>query len=311
LNNYKLLPPLISILQTRNLTESARALNVTQSAMSKTLSLIRDAFGDQILIREGNKFVLTKRGELLKSSLPVLISQLDNLYLPSVLDLLACKRKFVLASSDYVAQFVLPDICAQMLASAPNISVEYQLWQKNWLSDLSNRDFDLVSTIVDQVPENLHGKKMAEDDMVVVMRKNHLQGANQVFSVHDYIAAQHIAISGGGDKDSLVDDVLLSQGLERKILSTVPFFQAAMALLVKTETMLTTPLHIAANLARQFDLIIKPLPLAIPSNQYYVLWHAKNHHDPEHKWFREICFSRCKSHLDSTLKQGMKLVHGD
>ena len=162
MNNYKLLPALISLLHTRNLTESAKSLNVTQSAMSKTLSQIRDAFHDPILIREANHFVLTKRGEELKTQLPSLIQSLDNLYLPKKLDIAQCKRKFILASSDYVSQFILPDICAKMVNSAPNISIEYQLWQKNWLYELSQKPLDLVSTIADSVPENLYGKKMAE-----------------------------------------------------------------------------------------------------------------------------------------------------
>ncbi|MDE9590783.1 LysR family transcriptional regulator, partial [Xenorhabdus bovienii] len=57
LNNYKLLPPLVSILQTLNLTESAKQLGVTQSAMSKILNQLREDFHDKIIIRESNKFI--------------------------------------------------------------------------------------------------------------------------------------------------------------------------------------------------------------------------------------------------------------
>ncbi|WP_293132099.1 LysR family transcriptional regulator [Moritella sp.] len=78
MNNYKLLPALMSILQTRNLTESARQLNVTQSAISKTLTQIRAAFDDKIVIREGNQFILTRKGEELKTQLPVLMQTFDN-----------------------------------------------------------------------------------------------------------------------------------------------------------------------------------------------------------------------------------------
>ena len=158
MNNYKLLPALISLLQTRNLTESAKALNVTQSAMSKTLLQIRESFHDPILIREANQFVLTQKAQELKDQLPNLLQTLDNLYLPKELDITQCKRQFSLASSDYVSQFLLPDICSEMLNVAPEISIEYQLWQKSWLFELSDRPLDLVSTIADSIPENLYGK---------------------------------------------------------------------------------------------------------------------------------------------------------
>ena len=307
MNNYKLLPALISLLHTRNLTESAKTLNVTQSAMSKTLSQIRDAFHDPILIREANHFVLTKRGEELKTQLPSLIQSLDNLYLPKKLDIAQCKRKFILASSDYVSQFILPDICAKMVNSAPNISIEYQLWQKNWLYELSQKPLDLVSTIADSVPENLYGKKMAEDELVIVMRKAHPKVASP-FTLDDYTDSKHIVISGGGDKDSPIEAALSEQGKTRNVFASVPFFQSAIELLLQTDTILTTPLHIAADFSHLHDLEIKPLPLDIKPHQYYILWHAKNNLDPEHKWFREICYQLFKAHLDTTIEYGLKLL---
>lgn len=308
MNNYKLLPALISILQTRNLTESARHLNVTQSAMSKTLNQIRDAFHDKIVIREANQFVLTRKGELLKNQLPALMRQLDNLYLPDVMDPHLCQRKFTFASSDYVAQAILPSICSGLSLHAPNASVEYQLWQKDKLTELAENPLDLVSTIVSAVPENLQGKVMAEDQLVVVFRNIHPQ-ANQALSVTDYINAKHVLISGGGDKDSPVDQALSHIGQQRHVFATVPFFQSAIELLLKTDTMLTTPLHIAADFAQSYDLQIRRLPIDVKPQHYYLLWHTKHHQDPEHKWFRELCYPLLQDHLTQTIANGMKLLH--
>ena len=167
MNNYKLLPALISILQTRNLTETARDLNVTQSAMSKTLNQIRLAFADRIVIREGNQFILTDRGEQLKRQLPALLLQLDNLYLPNSMEPSQCRRKFTFASSDYVAQAILPSISHFVELQAPHASIEYHLWQKDQLTELAEHNLDLVSTITESIPENIYGKMMAEDQLVV------------------------------------------------------------------------------------------------------------------------------------------------
>lgn len=308
MNNYKLLPALISILQTRNLTESARNLNVTQSAMSKTLNQIREAFHDKIVIREANQFILTRKGEELKEQLPALMQQLDNLYVPNSMEPSLCNRKFTLASSDYVAQAILPSICCDIELAAPNVSIEYQLWHKDKLAALAEHPLDLVSTITESIPENLHGKMMAEDQLVVVYRSAHPQSASDM-SIADYIKARHILISGGGDKDSPVDRALSAIGQQRNVFATVPFFQSAIELLLKTDTMLTTPLHIAADFAQNYDLQVRPLPIDIKPQHYYLLWHAKHHQDPEHKWFRELCYPFFKEHLDQTIKQGMKLLH--
>ncbi|WP_232784292.1 LysR family transcriptional regulator [Moritella sp. Urea-trap-13] len=309
MNNYKLLPALISILQTRNLTESARQLNVTQSAISKTLTQIRAAFHDKIVIREGNQFVLTRKGEELKTQLPLLMQTLDNLYLPSVMDPSQCQRQFTLASSDYVAQAILPLICSELAVNAANASVNYQLWHKDSLTELADMTLDLVSTITDNVPENLHGKNIGEDQLVVVCRPQHPLCQGNALSVNDYIKAKHVLISGGGDKNSAVDLTLTALGEQRQVFASVPFFQAAIELLLTTDTLLTTPLHIAADFAQAYDLRIMILPIDLPPQQYYLLWHAKHHQDPEHTWFRELCFPFLKNHFERTKILGMKLLH--
>ncbi|MDX2319646.1 MAG: LysR family transcriptional regulator [Moritella sp.] len=309
MNNYKLLPALISILQTRNLTESARQLNVTQSAISKTLTQIRAAFHDKIVIREGNQFVLTRKGEELKVQLPVLMQTLDNLYLPRVMDPRQCQRKFTLASSDYVAQAILPLICCELAVDAPNTSVEYQLWHKDKLTELADMPLDLVSTITDTMPENLHGKSIGEDQLVVVCRPQHPLYSRNSLSMSDYINAKHVLISGGGDKDSTVDLALSDLGEQRQVFASVPFFQSAIELLLTTDTLLTTPLHIAADFAQAHDLRIMLLPIELKPQQYYLLWHAKHHQDPEHTWFRELCYPFLKNHLQRTKILGMKLLH--
>ncbi|PHM73679.1 HTH-type transcriptional regulator LeuO [Xenorhabdus kozodoii] len=97
--------------------------------------------------------------------------------------------------------------------------------------------------------------------------------------------------------------------LNRHVYATVPFFQAAIELLLKTDTMLTIPLHIAADFAQHHDLKIKYLPIDIKAQQYYLLWHEKYYQDPAHRWFRDICFPLIKAHLDRTIKLGMKLIH--
>lgn len=308
MNNYKLLPALISLLQTRNLTESARQLHVTQSAMSKTLSQIREAFGDPILIREANRFVLTRRGEVLKSQLPSLMQQLDSLYLPDSVNLENCQRRFTFASSDYVAQAVYPAVCKQLYQLAPKASVEYRLWQQDALTSLADSALDVISTITDEVPENLYGEAMAEDLHVVVMRKSHPL-ADKSMSIEQYVKAKHVVITGGGDKDGPVERKLAELGRSREIFARVPFFQSAIELLLITDTLLTTPLHIAADFAQRYELQLCPLPLDLKAHQYYLLWHAKHHQDPEHRWFRELCLPALTAHLQDTIEAGMKLIH--
>ena len=303
-----MLPALVSILKTLNLTESAKQLDVTQSSMSKTLSQLRIDFHDKIIVREANHFILTKKGEDLKKNLPLLMLQLDNLYSPESMQANLCERKFTIASSDYVAQALLPSIFCKVEVEAPKVSVEYIPWQKDYLYHFADQNVDLVTTIADTVPDNLYGKRMAEDKLAVVFRKSHPKFTNNM-DIDDYITSRHIVISGGGDKNSPVDHALAKMDLNRKIVASVPFFQSGIELLLTTDTLLTIPLHIAADFSQRYDLTIKALPLDIEPQHYYLLWHAKHNEDPEHIWFRDLCFPLIKQHLEKTITLGMKLAH--
>ena len=304
MNNYKLLPALASILQTRNLTDSAQQLNVTQSAMSKTLGLIREAFHDPILIREGNHYLLTQRAQVLKDQLPILMSQLDNLYQPMDLDPRQCKRKFNFAFSSFVAKSVLPMVCAEVEKAAPLASIESTLWQTEKLTDLGESEVDLVATIANEVPENLYGKLMAEDQYVLLFNNKHSL-LNEKITLELYLEAKHILVSGVVDKSRQADDVLRLTGNRRHIFATVSSFHAAFEILINTQTVITAPLHIASKYVKKFDLAIRPLPKKLSPHQYYLLWHAKHQQDPEHKWFRELCFPILQHYLQQQIKQGL------
>lgn len=304
MNNYKLLPALSSLLETRNLTDSANDLNVTQSAMSKTLGLIREAFQDPILIREGNRFLLTQRAHELKKQLPTLMSQVDNLFLPINIDPKQCQRKFHFAFNSFVAKSVLPLVCAKIEKEAPLVTIESTLWQTEKLEELADTNVDLVATIAEDIPENLYGKIMAEDQYVVVFNKLHPL-SNKPLTLSDYVAAKHILVNGVVDKRRQTDDALRTYGKQRHVFAKVPSFHAAFKVLVNTETVMAVPLHIASKYVKKFNLSIRPLPFKLEPHKYYLLWHAKDNQDLEHKWFRELCFPLLQFYLQERITEGL------
>ena len=276
--------------------------------MSKTLSQIREAFHDDILIREGNHYILTKRGQELREQLPSILAQIDALYVPKIMDPKTCTRNFSFASSDFVAQAIFPEICRRVEEEAPLASIEYRLWRTRQTLDLAKDSLDLLTTLAISIPGNLRGKIMAKGGLAVVFRDGHPL-SHKSMSLEDYIDARHILIMGGGDKDSDVDRALERKGMRRNIFARVTFFQAAFEVLVRSNALITTPLHIAADFTKRYKLQLRPLPLDIEPHQYFLLWHEKHHHDPEHQWFRELCFPILKEHLEVTMARGMRLIH--
>ena len=305
--NLNLLPTLKVLLETRNISRAAELLHLSQPSISKQLAQLRNEFDDELLVREGQRWLLTPRAEALAAQLADSLGALERLYEAPGFDPSLCERVFRLASSDYVAQHILPDICAALAKEAPLAALEYSLWDKRQLPQLWQSELDLVSTITEQVPEQIRGLHQGEDRLAVLMGRHHPL-AGKALSLDDYLAWPHLQVSGGGDKDSPVEQVLAPQGLSRRWFARVPFFQAAVEVLLRTDCLMTTPAHIAWQLSCGHELTFVDLPFATRDQQYHLLWHQRHHQDPAHRWFRELAYPFLRDHLQRTVGESRKLL---
>ncbi|MGL4892577.1 MAG: LysR family transcriptional regulator, partial [Aeromonas veronii] len=101
--NLNLLPTLKVLLETRNISRAAELLHLSQPSISKQLAQLRSEFDDELLVREGQRWLLTPRAELLAAQLADSLGALERLYEAPGFDPSRCERVFRLASSDYVA----------------------------------------------------------------------------------------------------------------------------------------------------------------------------------------------------------------
>ncbi|KHE16419.1 LysR family transcriptional regulator [Aeromonas hydrophila] len=306
--NLNLLPTLKVLLETRNISRAAELLHLSQPSISKQLGQLRSEFGDELLVREGQRWLLTPRAEALAAQLADSLGALERLYEAPGFDPSRCERVFRLASSDYVAQHILPDICAALAREAPLAALEYSLWDKRLLPQLWQSELDMVSTITELVPDQIRGLHQGEDRLVVLMGGHHPL-AGRSLSLDDYLSWPHLQVSGGGDKDSPVEQVLAPQGLSRRWFARVPFFQAAVEVLLRTDCLLTTPAHIAWQLSCEHALHFCDLPFASRTQQYHLLWHQRHHQDPAHKWFRELAYPFLREHLQRTVAASRKVLN--
>jgi len=219
------------LLQLKNLSHAAERLGVSQSALSRQLAHLREAFDDPLLVRQGRGYVLSEHAEALVEPLRQVLEELHALRQPAIFDPARCERRFCLAASDYVAEHMLPLLVAALEREAPGVSLEYRTWQAGQYALLASGEIDLATTLFDESPPNLHGRLLGEDRAVCLMRQDHPLAAQAALSQADYLAYKHVRISGGGDKDSFIDRHLRAQGLQRRVSLEVPFFCATVQVL--------------------------------------------------------------------------------
>ena len=275
-----------TLLHLKNLSHAAERLGCSQSALSRQLAHLREAFDDPLLVRQGRGYVLSEHAETLVEPLRQVLDELSALRQPAAFDPARCERRFCLAASDYVAEHMLPQLVALLEREAPGVSLEYRTWQAGQYALLASGEIDLATTLFDESPANLHGRLLGEDRAVCLMQGDHPLAARQVISQDDYLAYKHVRVSGGGDKDSFIDRHLRGQGLQRRMALQVPFFSAMVQVLGNGQALATVPEHIARQLSRLHGLAWRPLGFIEHTQRYWVVWHQRLQASAEHRWLR-------------------------
>ncbi|HEK1768218.1 MULTISPECIES: LysR family transcriptional regulator [Pseudomonas] len=278
------------LLQLKNLSHAAERLGCSQSALSRQLAHLRDAFGDPLLVRQGRGYVLSEHAETLVEPLRQVLDELSALRQPAAFDPARCERRFCIAASDYVAEHILPDLVTALEHEAPGVSLEYRTWQAGQYASLASGEVDLATTLFDESPPNLHGRLLGEDRAVCLMAGGHPLAACTTISQDDYLAYRHVRVSGGGDKDSFIDRHLRAQGLQRRMQLQVPFFSAMVQVIGNGQALATVPEHIARQLCRLHGLAWRPLGFIEHSQRYWVVWHQRLQASAEHRWLRNRVF---------------------
>lgn len=290
--NLNLLLALYHLLRTHSVTQAADALHVSQPAMSRSLAQLRSLLADPLMVRVGNDMHLTPKGESLWQQLPPVLNQLEILFAPNQFEPSGYHGQFNVATTDYITQELLPPFLANLQQNAPGIGIHFHLWHPSMMDGLRQGQLDLAACFLDEVPDDIYGRQVGSDGFCCLLSRNHPL-AQQTLTLDNYVQAQHLAVTGGGDKIRAVDTALARINLQRDLKVTVPFIHSALALTATSEYLLTLPKHIAHHLSDRFELMIKPLPdeLEIPPSPYYLIWHHRLKADQAHQYLRESLFS--------------------
>src|SRR6185503_16711527 len=95
-----------------------------------------------------------------------------------------------------------------------------------------------------------------------------------------------IAPSGRGG--GIVDEVLASRGLRRRVALVVSHFMVAPLVVARSDLVLTLPMRVAETFARFVPLETLEPPVELPRFTLVQSWHERRQEDPAHAWLRGL-----------------------
>src|SRR6202046_5142888 len=115
----------------RNVSRAASRLLLSQPAVSRALSRLRDLFHDDLMVRTALTYELTPQGTRLLQELEVIFPRLDRLISGGDFDPSLEVASFRIAVTDYAASVFAPLVCRTILPAAKGVSFEFATWRSD------------------------------------------------------------------------------------------------------------------------------------------------------------------------------------
>ncbi|MCG7625854.1 LysR family transcriptional regulator [Epibacterium sp. Ofav1-8] len=294
--DYNLLITLDALLKEGSVLGAANRLQLSPSAMSRSLARLRETTGDPLLVRTGRKLVPTPRAVELSQITAQLVDEIEAALSPRQdIDLKSVSRVFTLRSSDGFVETFGPKLIARLATEAPGVQLRFVQKEADNNRPLRDGDVDIETGVISENTDpNFQSQALLKDHFVYAMRPGHPCAASPLTTAQ-YVSCEHVDVARHADVDNQrrgpINAALAGLGHQSRVKVVVGGFAAALSLARCTDLVATVPAHHTRNLRR--DLCSHALPFAVPGITVSMLWHPRFDADPLHRWMRatlrEIC----------------------
>lgn len=288
-----------AVMSERSLTHAARQLAITQPAVSNALRRLRDALGDELLVRKGRGLEATPRAQELWPQVRDTLQRLQSSLAPTVFVPSDAQTTFVLTMADATAAELMPALEAVLAREAPNVLLRVvplttrdpRKLLEEGQADLAIGHFPAVATDLTaraqagEAVSFLH-QRLFQGDYVCVMRKGHPL-ANKPLTLERFCAGRHMLVSFSGRAYGFVDEALASLQRSRRVVLTVNQFFTAGKVVTTSDLLTVLPRHFVQVTGYADALVVRELPFALAPIHVDALWHQRLDASAGHAWLRE------------------------
>ena len=290
--DLNLLIALDVLLAEGSVARAARRLQLSASAMSRTLARLRETTGDPLLVRAGRGLVPTPRALELRERVAQLVQEAEAMLRPAErIDLGQLQRTFTLRSRDGFVENVGANLIARLGRDAPGVRLRFmqKLDKDNTLLRDGSVDLE-IGVVGNSASPEVRTRILFRDRYVGVVRAGHALSQGEI-TAERYAASRHVLVARRMQGVTPMDEALKTLGLEREIITVVGEFPAALALARASDLVATVPERHLSPLPD--GLFSFPLPYDTPPIVISMLWHPRMDADPAHRWLRECVREVC------------------
>lgn len=299
--DLNLLVALDALLIERSVTAAARRLGVSPSAMSRTLSRLRKATNDPLLVQAGRNLVATPYAEALAARVHVLTRETQAVLRPAAaaLNVASLERSFVIRASEGFLDLFGASFLSAVAQEAPDVRLVFVPKPDKDAEPLRDGAIDLEIGVLGTRAPEIRTQLLFRDRFVGVCRIGHPLLAKTV-TAERYAACRHVVVSRRSLVAGPVDDALAVLGLKRTVAAVVPAHPEALWIARDSDLVALVPRLCLGNESivdrvAILGLEVFDLPVATPEIAISAIWHPRLDVDPPHRWLRHILIDVCRT----------------
>jgi DNA-binding transcriptional LysR family regulator len=286
--DLNLLVALDTLLAEGSVVAAARRLGLSASAMSRTLTRLRVATGDPLLVRAGRSLVPTPRAAELRETVGALTRQVSAILTPSTtdLDLTTLERTFTVRANDAFVELIAASLISAA-AVAPGVRLRFAPKPDKDVRPLRDGEVDLDVGVLGETGPEVRIQTLYRDGFVGAVRNGHPLLAKPI-TAERYAHSSHIVASRRGRTAGPVDEALQALSLTRCVVAVVPNFSAALAAAACSDLVALAPASFVAMGPYAARLSAFSLPVPTAEIAVSQMWHPRLDGDPAHRWLRSL-----------------------
>ncbi|OAV61580.1 LysR family transcriptional regulator [Enteractinococcus helveticum] len=278
----------VAVFESRTVTEAARRLHVTPSAVSQQLARLRQALDDGLFQREGTSMLpTTVAAKLYPAFRDALIGVDTAVGTIKSFDPATSARTFRIALSELGEIGWFPNFVSEISRTAPQVQIHSVALEPERTEQWLQSGYVDVAISSQVLSNHFERTAIKEQTFSIVMSHRHAL-ANDEFTVSKYAQASRVLLAG----DSSLE-VLPEAEKRAGIFSTpriiIQRYATLMPLLEQHPTLLAViPTSMAHGWAKKFPIVVHQLPFAMEAFRLFVYMRTQTHDASGLKWFYDV-----------------------
>jgi DNA-binding transcriptional LysR family regulator len=290
--DLNLLVALHALLEERHVTNAAQRIGLSQPSASAMLARLRRHFGDELLVRVGNRYELTPLAVTLRGHAATAVEVVERTFTTRAdFDPASTDREFTLLVSDYAVAVLGEALLRCFTDAAPRARL---LLRRIGMPDPRGQELDMALRAVDGVlaPHGLAvsgypALDLFHDEWVCIAAASNAAVGERISprlaSELPWVVAHYDTSDGG-----TVIRRLTELGIRPHVDAVIDNFQLVPYLITGSPRIAVVQRRLVHTLCARDDIRVLPCPFDTEPIVEALWWHPAHSHDAGHSWLRQV-----------------------